>query len=218
MLQIYLLIRRTTRWFLRNSKLDIKIEKTVENFSKPLAVLTKKLPTLLTEEDYKQLTVVIDEYVKEGVPRSLASKVAYCEPLLTSLDIVQAAIKHEFDINDVARIYYILDSRLNLSWLRKQMNAYVIENQWDELARSGFRDDLDRVQKKLSVSVLKLKRKKIHGHTTEEWIDAWMNQHRRLIERWENLIGEIKSSSSVGFVMYSVILRELFDFAQAGNI
>ena len=46
MLQIYYLIRRATRWFLRNSKPDIPIEKTIENFNQPLTELTKKLPTL----------------------------------------------------------------------------------------------------------------------------------------------------------------------------
>ena len=95
------------------------------------------------------------------------------------------------------------------------MNAYSIENQWDELARSGFRDDLDRVQKKLTVSVLKAKLKKTNGHATDERIESWLKQNKYLIDRWENLLAEIKSSPNVGFVTYSVVLRELFDFAQA---
>ncbi|MCD6038876.1 MAG: gdhB 1 [Gammaproteobacteria bacterium] len=215
MLQIYSLIRRATRWFLRNAKSDIQIEKTIAGFSKPLFELMKKLPTLLTETGREQLEVNIQEYVQKGVPPLLARKIANCEPLFTSLDIVAASIKYNFDIAEVAKTYYVLDSRLELNWFRKQMNAYSLENQWDELARSAFRDDLDRVQKKLSVSVLKARLKKMHGQSIEERIDSWLSHHHYWTNRWESLLAEIKSSAAISFVTYSVALRELFDFAQA---
>jgi glutamate dehydrogenase len=93
------------------------------------------------------------------------------------------------------------------------MNAYPMENQWDELARSGFRDDLDRVQRKLSTSVLSLK---VKNKTIDERIDIWLEGHQLLMDRWQNLLADIKSTNNAGFVTYSVVLRELFDFAQAG--
>ena len=102
-----------------------------------------------------------------------------------------------------------------MNWLREQMDLYPMENQWDELARSGFRDDLDHVQRKLSVSVLMLKAKKTKDKPIDERINIWLNEHNNLMERWQNLLTEIKSSDNVGFVTYSVVLRELTDFAQA---
>jgi glutamate dehydrogenase len=215
MLQVYFLIRRATRWFLRNCKPDIQIEKTIMNFNQRLVELMKKLPALLTAPEQDYLKANVEEYTKQGVPAPLAKKIASCEPLFTSLDIVQASIKHDFDTTDVAKTYYALDARLELNWLRNQMNAYPMENQWDELARSAFRDDLDRVQKKLSVSVLKARHKKTVGQSIEERIDSWVDHNKHLISRWEGLLADIKSSSIVGFVSYSVVLRELFDFAQA---
>jgi glutamate dehydrogenase len=215
MLQIYSLTRRATRWFLRNRKPDISIEKTIQEFKQPLADLIKKLPQFLTELEREQLEASLQEYVKQGVPSALAYKIASCETLFTALDIVEAATKYHFDIADVAKTYYTLDSSMELNWLRKQMNTYAIENQWDELARSAFRDDLDRAQKKLSVSVLKLKSKKIIGKSIDERFECWLSQNKHLIDRWQNLVTEIKASTTVEFVTYSVILRELFDFAQA---
>jgi glutamate dehydrogenase len=44
----------------------------------------------------------------------------------------------------------------------------------------------------------------------------WLEQNKLLVTRWQNLLAEIKSSGTVGFVTYSVVLRELFDFALAG--
>lgn len=216
MLQIYFLIRRATRWFLRNRKANINIEETIANFKQPIEDLRRELPTLLTNTEKEHLDQDINSLVVEGVPLELATNTSICEILFTSLDIVEAATKYHFAIENVAKTYYILDGNLELNWLRTQMNSYPIENQWDELARSRFRDDLERAQSKLSVSVLKLKSKKAIDKPLTERIDLWLKQNKHLIDRWQNLLTEIKSSSSSDFVTFSVVLRELFDFAQAG--
>src|SRR5579883_1545187 len=51
MLQIYYLIRRATRWFVRSRKPDIDIDKSIADFSAPIAELMQKLPELLSEVD-----------------------------------------------------------------------------------------------------------------------------------------------------------------------
>ncbi len=215
MLQIYLLIRRATRWFLRNRKSNINITETIDSFKKPIQELILELPSLITEMDYNALQEEIGNFVKEGVPEDLARSTCNCEILFTALDIVEAAMQNDSGIAEVAKTYYALDSSLELNWLRAQMNAYVIENQWDELARSGFRDDLDRAQRKLSIGVLKSKSKRASDKTIEQRIEAWMNRNKESIIRWQNLLGDIKSSTNIQFVTYSVVLRELFDFASS---
>ncbi len=216
MLQIYYLIRRATRWFLRNLKPNFSIEDVANHYEKPIAELMHQLPNLLTDIDKEILEIETSSLLDQGVPHELAQRIASCNILFTSLDIVEAATKHNLNISEMAQTYYELGSHLELNWLRDQMNSYPMENQWDELARSGFRDDLDRAQRKLSVSVLSLKNKRAKQLTITERIHAWLEQYNLLIERWQNLLGEIKSSNNVGFVTFSVVLRELFDFAQAG--
>jgi glutamate dehydrogenase len=214
MLQIYYLIRRGTRWFLRNCKPELDIQNTIDNFGPPIAELIKQMPKLLSEADKELLNIEIESLVAEGVHASLANSLAINETLFTSLDIVAAARKSDFGITDMAYVYYALGNLLELNWLRAQMNAYPMENQWDELARSSFRDDLDNVQRRLSISVLTLKIKK--KKTIEECVDVWLEENSMMITRWHSLLADIRSSSNVGFVTYSVILRELFDFAQTG--
>ncbi len=216
MLQIYFLTRRATRWFLRNQKPALNIQETIDYFSHPIAELIKQLPVLLTESDQELLNIETSALLDQGVPEVLANRIASCNTLFTALDIVEAAIKNNLNITDMAQTYYALGNHLELNWLREQMNSYSMENQWDELARSGFRDDLDRAQRKLSVNVLLLKQKKTKQMHVTERIQAWLDQHVLHIERWQNLVAEIKSSTNVGFVTYSVVLRELFDFAQVG--
>lgn len=213
MLQVYYLIRRATRWFLRNRKSNLDIQKTIDDFIAPISELTSHLPQLLDGPDKAAFDSSIQYLVEQGVPEELATRVAACNTLFTSLDIVEAAHKYGLALADVAKTYYVMGNQLELNWLRELMNSYVIENQWDELARAGFRDDLDRVQRKLSGRVLKGKEPKdkdIHGR-----IDTWVKGHQFLMERWQKLIADVKTSDSVAFVTYSVVLRELFDFVQA---
>lgn len=215
MLQIYYLIRRATRWFLRNRKPNIDIQKNIDDFSLPIAKLASDLPELLDGPDKFAYDSTIHYLVGEGVPEKLAQRIAGCNTLFTSLDIVEASQKYDLELAEVAKTYYLLGNRLELNWLRELMTNYMVENQWDELARAGFRDDLDRVQRKLSARVLTMKTKEAKDKDINERIDIWINRYQFLMERWHKLLGDIKSSDIVGFVTYSVVLRELFDFAQA---
>lgn len=217
MLQVYYLIRRATRWFLRSRKPDISIDLTLQFFSPAIRNLLEELPHLITKCDNELLDIESQKYTDEGVPKALAYRVASCNILFTSLDIVEAARKYEMAVPDVAKVYYALGAELELNWLRDQMNTYPVENQWDELARSGLRDDLDRAQRKLSVKVLAQKlRKAKEGSASEpdERITIWLKKRELQLNRWRNLLTEVKSSNAGGFLTYSVILRELFDLAQ----
>lgn len=214
MLQVYYLIRRGTRWFLRNRKPNIDIQKTIDLFEPDIKKLTKQLPKLLDASDAEAFNSAINYYKEQRVPEKLAISIASSNTLFTALDIVDAAQKHELNLDDVAKTYYQLGNELELNWIREMINTYAVNDQWDELARAGFRDDLDRVQRKLSVHVLTMKLKDGVTRTIEERITYWLNKHAFISARWKKLIAEIKSSDAVGFVTYSVVLRELFDFAQ----
>ena len=60
-----------------------------------------------------------------------------------------------------------------------------------------------------------MKGKDAKDKSIEERIDIWINRYQFLVDRWQKLLTDIKSSDVTGFITYSVVLRELFDFAQA---
>jgi glutamate dehydrogenase len=214
MLQIYYLIRRSTRWFLRNRKPNINIQQTIDMFSPSITQVAKDLPQLLDESGREAFNGAVIYLAEQGVPEKLAKSVAGCNALFTSLDIVEAVQKYGLDLSEAAKVYYLLGNRLELNLLRELINSYVVDNQWEELARTGFRDDLDRVQRKLAARVLSMK-KDVKGKNIEERINIWINRYQFLMERWHTLLADIKASDVVRFATYSVVLRELFDFAQA---
>jgi len=216
MLHLYSLIRRATRWFLRNRTLDINIEQTIHDFSQPIAELTEQIPHLLIEEDKEALQKEIDTFMAAGVPKKIAINIASCHTLFASLDIVEATRTHQSKLIDVAKIYYLLGTQLQFNWLRDQMNAYSMRDLWDELARSVFRDDLDRIQRQLSVDALSIKTKKGMEGDIEEKVNIWLKRHEHMLGRWKNLIIDIKSTTNPTFITYSVVLRELHGFMHEG--
>ncbi len=214
-LQIYNLIRRATRWFLRNRKPDMDITEVIDEFQPMADQLTGLMPSLLDVSGQESYDLVKSGLIEQSVPEKLAKNIACCQALFTSLDIIEASRKDKINLESVAKTYYLIGERLELNWLRELMNVYIVETQWDELARAGFRDDLDRIQRKLSASVLMMKSKEAKDKHIEDRINIWISRYQFLVERWQKLVSDIKSSDGVGFVTYSVVLRELFDFAQA---
>jgi glutamate dehydrogenase len=215
MLQTYYLIRRAARWFLRNRNPNIDIQQTIDDFTPPISELNLHLAEVLDAPDKEAFEAAITYLTDQGVPEKLAKSVAACNTLFTSLDIVEASQKYEFDLMEVAKTYYLIGNRFELNWLRELINSYTIENQWDELARAGFRDDLDGLQRKLSARILTMKSRDLSGKAIHERIELWIEHYQFLMERWQKLLSDVKSSDVFGFVTYSVVLRELVDFAQA---
>ena len=136
------LVRRATRWFLRNRRVKIDIAQTISQFSKPIAGIAKDLPNLLVGVERKHFKERINAYLEAGLPEKLAGHVATTRSLFSVLDIVDAANLHKMDVKHLATIYYHLSDSLELSWFRNQILNHSVRDQWDALARSALRDDL----------------------------------------------------------------------------
>ncbi len=205
------MVRRATRWFLRNRRVQIDIVKNIELFGPYIKGLTKRLPKLLTggyKTRYEQLR---DDLITVGVSESVATSIASCEPLYHTLNIIEAAVMNNADVYQVAKIYFMLVERLDLLWFRDQINAYPVESRWAVLAKAAYKGDLDWVQRKITIGVLNLETK---AKTVDSRINAWMEKHRGLIDRWCGVLADLRSAEIKDFAILSVATRELSDLAQ----
>ncbi len=114
------------------------------------------------------------------------------------MDISEAAELYQFDLNEVAQTYFALSERLELSWLRQQINALPVDNQWDALAKEACRDDLDWQQRSLTIAVLQDVKKADIG----ERIEHWLEQHKEMYSRWQNMLANLRGSSTVSFIVF----------------
>ncbi|WP_339892311.1 NAD-glutamate dehydrogenase [Neptuniibacter pectenicola] len=205
------LMRRATRWFVRNRRLELDCDVEVKRFRTELIKMLPKQDKILCGEPLKRWENSRDSYQEEGVPVKLAKMVSGARILYSSLGIIEAAEEAKLPADKVAQMYFGLGERLELDWLSQQLNTLRVDNYWQALAREAFRDDLDWQQRAIvSIAIQGHKA----GYSVQNAIDKWCDENKWLVCRWENVLTELKSAKKQEYAMYTVALRELFDLAK----
>ena len=213
MLDLMRMIRRATRWFLRQH-LGLSTQDTIEYFGPRLAQLQESIGELLSGEEQAAWRKRCDELQAAGVPEALAATVAAAPSLYAGLGIIQAARITNEKPQRVAEVFYEIGSRLELPWMIQQVTHLEVRDSWQAQARETFRDDIDRQQLALTTSVLKLE---AGSRDTQERVAQWLEQHAELHRRWCRLIDEVRGGSEGGFALFAVAVRELVDLAESDS-
>lgn len=203
------LVRRATRWLLRNRK-SIQIEDGIDEFFATTQGIMKRLPKLLLGADKEVLDKRIDELTQQKVPLEIATKMASTMSLYHALNIAEAAKSHDVEVFRVAKIYFMLVDRLNLLWFRTQVNNYPVGDHWTILAKAAYKGDLDWAQRALTASVLtNTMERSIPGK-----VNSWLVHREAQISRWHRILADLRSADAKEFAILFVALRELLDLAK----
>lgn len=206
------LIRRATRWFVRNRPASLECLSEREHFAPHLEAITRNLGELLCGEPFEIWHSAYSRYTDAGVPARLAQVVAGSRSLYSALSIIDVASRLEVTVESSAQAFFGLGERLELQWFSAQLNELSIGSYWQALARDTFRDDLDAQQRALTASVLRAARH--DKKPVPEQLANWMEQNQPHVERWLNVLAELKSASVQDYAMYTVAVRELADMAR----
>jgi glutamate dehydrogenase len=204
--------RRATRWFLRSRRNDLDAARDVAHFAPRVEALAMRLDELLEGPAREQWLARFQAYMEAGVPEVLARVVAGTSHLYTLLPIIEASDVTGQEPARVAAAYFAVGGSLELSWYLQQITSLPVENNWQALAREAFRDDLDWQQRAITVSVLQMADAPAD---IEERAGMWLEQHRRLVDRWKLMLSELRSATTTDYAMYAVANRELMDLAQS---
>ena len=200
-------VRRATRWFLRHRNKALNIEQTIEFFAPAFADLSENIISYMVAEEADKLSSEINMLAKEGVPEILAKRIAQLSSLFSVMDLAQVAEASSKPISQVSETYFKLGAGMGLHWFLDQITQQPVANHWQALARASYREELDWQQRSLSQVVLS------NCKTTEcnvdTIIEGWMNEHQVLLERWQHMLAEFKTSQTHDFAKFSVALREL---------
>ncbi|MFC3679723.1 NAD-glutamate dehydrogenase [Bacterioplanoides pacificum] len=208
------LVRRGSRWFLRNRRASVDIAAEVDKFREAVKNIMTSLGDILKGDELESWQRLYEQRVAAGVPQDLASITAGAANLYSALGIIEVAEQSCTDVNLVAETYFEMGDQLSLSWFMQQINALPSPSHWEGLARETLRDDLDWQQRALAEGVLGLLQQE--GDLAAA-IGAWEQEQAALLGRWNRMLTELKNVDSVEFPMVSVALRELLDLAQASR-
>lgn len=205
------LIRRATRWFARNLHGDMEIDVAIIRYKDNVLLVQQNLDKVLQGSWLEQFNAATQHLISDNVPEPLAKIVAGSTSMFTALDIVEAALENNYDVLEVANIYFAVGSTLKLGWFGEMIKKQPVRSYWEALARAGFRDDVDKQQRNLAISILSSTAQVKLDNATR--IELWLSGHKELLQRWEFFISELKTSDP-SFTMFAIALRELLDLSR----
>jgi len=208
------LIRRASRWFLRNRRREINLQEEVERFRDRAEAISANLGSLLAGDGKVTWQKHYDRLIKAGVDESLASSIAGTNNLFSALSIIEGAEQTSRSAEDVAATYYQVGCNLELEWFLDQLNGMSVQSHWQALARETYRDDLDWQQRTLTVSIINT----LPEGDIESRMNAWLDQSEPMIFRWRRTVNELREGEINDFAAFAVALRELLDLAQASRL
>lgn len=205
------LIRRSARWILNYYRVGLDIRVMINKFGPKMQELFTLLPKCLEGQALNDYNTYLEKHLKQGVGKELAERIASVRSLLVAFDIIEAANKFGFEMREVAKVYFSIDEQLDINWIRTQVLEQRVENNWDALTRESLRDDLDRQQRKLTISILQHKSRTKDVHKR---ISKWTDKYPTLVSRWRSIVHDLQKSTSINFTMMFVAIRELLDLTQ----
>ncbi len=207
------LVRRGSRWFLRNRRRQLNVQEEVERFRDRAADISAHLSELLAGEGKQVWQKYYDHLVQSNVPKELAAAIAGANNMFSALSIVEGADQTERSAEDVAATYYKVGCNLDLEWFLEQLNAIPVMSHWQALARETYRDDLDWQQRTLTVSIINT----LPDGDISARMEAWLEKSEPMISRWRKMVAELREGEITDFSVFAVALRELLDLAQASR-
>lgn len=209
-MQYVRLLRRVTRWFLRTQRLHLNIGKAIKTYQGGVVEFKNALPAIFTEGNRLQFDARYNQYLELGISSHLAKELTLTGPLFSAMDIIEVSQQLGSNVTKVAEVYFSIEEYLDLTWIRSQVIAHPTENNWESLSREALRDDLDWQQRQLTVGIIRLG----EGNDYMRRFRAWSEQHVSLIERWREILADLRSMSTLNYTMFFVAIRELSDLTQ----
>jgi glutamate dehydrogenase len=208
------LVNLATRWFLYSNHINDDLSSLIKQFSTHVKQLEGLVPEIMSGETKKYLQTITEEFARYGLPVNIAKRVATYRAIYTTLNIIEVATKHHFDLTKTAKVYFMAGERASLLWFRDQIARDARDGHWNVLARLTLRDELDLAQRELTIAIMKQDQKE---KNIENLINKWMSKNEAALLRWDRLLSMVHESQSVDYTMFFITVRELFALIQASE-
>ena len=200
------MMRLATRWLIRNRFTGLTAREAVDYFAPKVELISEQIAQRLTGEEKETWQQASDQLISEGVPAELAARLASISHLYSALNIIQAERESEAPLTQVTEAYFLLGQQLQLPWLKQQIVDLAVKDSWEAQAREAYRDELDDRHRQLTISLLTLEG---GASDLEGRLEQWLQHYTPQVERWKNLLHEVKGGTNVGYPLFAVAMRQL---------
>ncbi|WP_426417560.1 NAD-glutamate dehydrogenase [Aestuariirhabdus sp. LZHN29] len=204
------LTERATLWILRNNSSISDLDTLQVQYHPAVKLLESKLADYLQGEDSEDIDAQISKLSSAGLEKELARKYAVLDHLYYSLDITAIGAQQPGQLESATEIFFALNHRLQLHWLRASVQELPAINQWQRKARTTLTDELDRLLRNASAQVVSSADSSI---SPSAGLEQWLQENAAQFQRSQEILNDIKSNPNRDLAMLSVAIRELRQFS-----
>ncbi|MEM9292833.1 MAG: NAD-glutamate dehydrogenase [Acidobacteriota bacterium] len=207
MLDIGRTLERMVLWFLQHRGAELEIGATVKALEGGIAEVRQNLAEVLPGRRRQIVTKRTNRLTKQGVPETLARRLASLDFLVAGLDIVD--LSDGSDVATVSPVYFQVGETFGLDWLHAQARDIDLEGGWTHLAVVSLQEDLYSHQRRITRRVLE----EFGGDARP--VQRWVQEHRTLFQRARRLLDDLKATPSRDFEMLTVANHQLRGLARS---
>jgi glutamate dehydrogenase len=204
------LLRRLTYWVLRNHGTNLDIERAVNRLRPGIRELMSDLPDLIEGIEVEYYEKSLARFSADGVPASVARRVASLGAFHSSVDVVEVALARRAPVARAARVYFGLGAAIGLDWIRGEIERLPVEGHWQALARGTMREEAYLLQRRLADLVLSRGR----AGDLAMRISAWLATRGAAHENVSRTVREMRTMGSTDFPTLSVALQAVRQLAE----
>ena len=203
MRHLHRLVRRATRWLLRNRPLEGPVADEIARYQGAMDELLHKGLKWLPETRQAETQQTINHLVEQGVEVNAATRIHVGLAFNQLIAIAEVAQVSQRKLIDITLLFVEVGEQLRLTPFAQLVNQIAVNNNWEALAREAFRDDLNATQQRIA-SVLAAQKGK-----PDALVATMLTQFETDCVRWMATIEQLTQSLEVSYPMLSVALREL---------
>jgi glutamate dehydrogenase len=206
MIDVAGLLERAIVWLLRSDYQKLDIAAYVNEFRPRIAAIQEQLSNVLPAAMLSRVRVREAELTEDGIPESLARRVASLDVMTSAMDIIRISRTDDaHGVEDVARVYFGIGERFSLDRLRSASHKVSAETPWQKTALATLVEDLYGYQSVIASRVIG----ETDGTNAPDPVETWLAQRPRVVERVDQTVHDFCASATVDLAMLAVTGRQL---------
>ena len=207
MFEISRSLRHACYWLIERFGDKLAIESTVERLKTDMAKVYSRTSGVMSTAARERHQKAARNFVEMGVSEKLANRMSALLLTRPALDMADLAAIYKPNIVEFAKLYAATNEKLGIYWLHVCAEDLKVEDRWQAIARGKLRDDFFQMRRELAEQILRRRGKR----DIPAAVDKWLEDRSTEVEKFTNLIEEMRLRSEIDFATLSVAAREFRD-------
>jgi glutamate dehydrogenase len=210
-LDLQLLVRRATQWFLRNADLTVSLAETAGRYRAGIDAVAQLIETGLPEAGRSSLSERRRMLESEGVPEEAARRLAGLSFLSRAADVVETAARSGASLAAVAHALYGSSIGLGVDLIIAQADRMTADDFYERLAINRIIDQVFQSHRTITAQIIASAKS-----SANPWID-WCRTCGDRVEQAQKRIHGLLADKSFGLAKLAVAQGALADLATAAK-